>query len=379
MRIRGHGRMLLSAAVAVGLAVAAAGSVAAGSEADEADEGDDTTPAGTVVGGTDESSAPAVDEACIADGLEALVAAAQEEGELTVYSSQGLDNLNRLAELFEAEYDDIDVEIVRDVDATAIARVEAEQETGRHAADLMVSAAPAWVAEKGAEGWFAEPTGPQFTCESDYDTEAYVHDDGVFEVSSVVFTFAWNTDHYPDGLTDYPDLLDPELAGGRIGVVDPSISPVLADYYAWLDETYGDTFVADLAEQEPRIYTSGGAMQEALIAGEIIAGSYIAPVPSFVEAIDDGAPVDFAIPDALWGAKFFGTIIADAPNPNAAQLFANFMVTMAGQEPIHSGGAVIADVPGALATNEQVRDVDLEGQQPEALSAFIEEWDALFR
>lgn len=368
MRVNRRGRAGLSAVVVLGLGLSVAGSVAAGTEPDEGD--DTSSPA---------SSAAEIDEACISEGIEPLAAAAQEEGKVTVYSSQGQDNLNRLADLFEAEYDGIDVEIVRDVDATAIARVETEQSTGQHTADLVVSAAPAWVAERGAEDWFAEPTGPQFTCDSDYDDSAYLHDDGVFEVSSVVFTFAWNTNDLPDGLSDYPDLLDPELADGRIGVVDPSISPVLVDYYAWLNETYGDTFVADLAAQDPRIYTSGGAMQEALISGEIIAGSYIAPVPSFEEAMADGAPVDYAVPDTLWGAKFFGTIIADAPHPNAAQLFANFMVTAAGQEPIHSGGTVVADVPGALATNDQVRDVDLEGQEPEAVSAYVEEWNALFR
>lgn len=365
---RSRGRRTL--AIAAGLAAVLGGSAVAASTPD------DSEPDASGASGSD--AAP-IDQECIDAGLEELVAAAQEEGKVTLYSSQGQDNLGELEELFEAEYEGIDVEFVRDVDSTAIARVETEQNTGNHIADFMVSAAPAWVTERGAEGWFAEPIGPQFTCESGYDTEAYVDEGGVFEVSAVVFSIAWNTDEVPDGLTDYPDLLDPELAGGKIGVVDPSIAPVLADFYTWLERTYGEDYLESLGAQEPRIYPGAAAMQEALISGEIVAATYIAPIPTLVAAMDDGAPVDYAVLDEMWGAKFYGTIIEGAEHPNAAQLFANFMVTEVGQVPIHSGGAVLPNVEGAIAENRQIADVDLAGQEPDALAEFNEYWDSLFR
>ena len=59
-----------------------------------------------------------------------------------------------------------------------------------------------------------------------------------------MLTFAWNTDYVPDGLTDYPDLLDPSLAGGRIGVIDPAIGPSIVDFYLWLEENFGEEYVA---------------------------------------------------------------------------------------------------------------------------------------
>ena len=82
----------------------------------------------------------------------------------------------------------------------------------------------------------------------------------------------------PDGLTDYPDLLDPSLAGGKIGVPDPAIGPALVDFYLWLEEKFGEEFVADLAAQEPRIYPSSLPIGEALQSGEISAGAFAAPV-----------------------------------------------------------------------------------------------------
>jgi iron(III) transport system substrate-binding protein len=360
-------------------------------EATDATEAPATTTADTAVGTTtpETTSAPATtggadttaaaDDTCVADTLETLVAAAEEEGSVTVYSSQGQDNLNALAEAFEAEYPGVNVEIVRDVDSTAIARVETERSTGSVTGDFVVSAAPAWVTEKAAEGWFLEPTGPQFTCDTDYDTEAYVHEGGAFEVSAVVFTYMWNTDLLPEGIDSYEGLLDPALSGGKVGIVDPAIAPVLVDFYHWLGDTFGDTYLEDLAAQEPRIYPGAQANQEAVISGEVLASAYVAPVPAVVQAIADGAPVDYGIPEEAWGAKFYGTVIDGAPHPNAAQLFANFMVSAPGQALIHSGGTVLPDIEGALLTNDQVRNIDLESQQPDQVAAYMEEWNSLFR
>jgi iron(III) transport system substrate-binding protein len=337
----------------------------------------ETTSAPPTTGGA--ATTAAADDTCVEDTLATLVAAAEDEGSVTVYSSQGQDNLNALAAAFEAEYPGVNVEIVRDVDSTAIARVETERGTGSVTGDFVVSAAPAWVTEKAAEGWFLEPTGPQFTCETDYDTEAYLHEGGAFEVSAVVFTYMWNTDLYPQGIDSYEGLLDPALSGGKIGIVDPAIAPVLVDFYHWMGDSFGDAYLENLAAQEPRIYPGAQANQEAVISGEVLASAYVAPVPAVVQAIADGAPVDYGIPDEAWGAKFYGTIVDGAPHPNAAQLFANFMVSEAGQPLIHSGGTVLPDIEGALLTNDQVRDIDLEGQQPDQVAAYMEEWNSLFR
>ena len=71
-----------------------------------------------------------------------LVAAANEEGTVTLYSSQGLDQLNALGDAFEEQYPEIDVEVVRGVDGDIIPRLETEMSTGTSGADLVVMAAP---------------------------------------------------------------------------------------------------------------------------------------------------------------------------------------------------------------------------------------------
>ena len=96
----------------------------------------DTTEAAAVTTAGTETSAPAgISEA----DWDAIVTAAQDEGKVTIYSSQGLDQLNDLAERFSDEYG-IELEVVRDIDSALIPKVEAEQQTGSGIADVIAQA-----------------------------------------------------------------------------------------------------------------------------------------------------------------------------------------------------------------------------------------------
>jgi iron(III) transport system substrate-binding protein len=313
--------------------------------------------------------------------LAELVAAAEEEGSVTVYSSQGLDQLNALAAAFEEEYPGISVEIVRGTDGDIIPRLETELATNTSGGDLVVMAARGVMETQAEAGNWVDPsTSPQLAGLADYDADQYMHDGDIFEVGAAVLTFAWNTDLVPDGLTDYPDLLDPSLSGGKVAVVDPAIGPAVVDFYLWLEESFGEDFVTDLAAQEPRIYPSALPIGEALTSGEVFAAAYAAPV-QLVPAQESGAPVDFAISEqGAWGARYFGGIPKSSDSPNAAALFADFMVTAEGQELVQgASGSVLPDIPGTLITNDQVRLMDLEATAPEPAAEFVEEWNSLFR
>ena len=271
---------------------------------------------------------------------------------------------------------------MRSADADMIARVDTELSTGTSGGDLVVTAAQVWIEGHAAAGDCVDPTAsPQIAGLGDYDAAQYVHEGNIFEVGAAVLTFAWNTELVPDGLTDYPDLLDPSLAGGKIGVPDPAIGPALVDFYLWLEESFGEEYVAALAEQEPRIYPSSLPLGEALQSGEIYAGAFAAPV-QLVPAQEGGAPVDFGISEdaGAWGARYFGCIPSSSDSPNAAALLADFMVTAEGQELVQgASGSVLPDIPGTLITNDRVREPDLEATAPEPAAAYVEEWNAMFR
>jgi len=311
--------------------------------------------------------------------LDSLVAAAKKDGKVTIYSSQGLENLNKLAADFKAAYPGVDVEVVRGIDGDLAPKVEAEHQTGKGIADLYVSASLSWVQAKADDGsWFVPVTAPNLLGQGAYDAKQYVHPGNYFDVGSAVLTLAWNTEQVPKGLNDYPDLLDPALKG-KIGVPDPT-SPSIVDFYLWMNETYGADFTAKLAAQQPRIYPSTLGIGEALGSGEIAATPYGAP-GTIIPAKAKGAPEEFKIVGTgAWGARFFGMVLKTASHPNAAQLLANFIVTEQGQADVQSGGgSVLPNVPGTLITQDKVRKQDLSQLTPEKVQAFQQQWNSLYR
>jgi iron(III) transport system substrate-binding protein len=305
---------------------------------------------------------------------EEIVAAAQEEGSVTIYSSQGLDQLNALGEAFEEEYG-ISVEVVRAIDSDQLAKVEAEHDTGNGIADVLAQATGAWSVEKAAAGWFTPFVGPAMD-NPNYSKALNVSAGGEYFVSSgAVLTFGWNTELWPDGLTDYDDLLNPELAGGKIGVIEPAAGSIV-DFWLYLEERFGPEFTAQLAAQEPRIYPSSLPMAQALTSGEIAAASFVQVLTDEKEA---GAPVDSGLADEVWGALFQTSVLATAPHPNAAQVLANFMITPEGQAHIaRKAAAALPDIEGTVTVTDNVRRQDLAKLTPDFVAEYQATWDQLF-
>jgi iron(III) transport system substrate-binding protein len=307
---------------------------------------------------------------------EAVVAKAKDEGKVTIYSSQGLDVLNDLAAKFKEEYG-ITLEVVRGIDSELIPKIDAEASTGNRVADVFAFANAQWGVDNSAKGMFVAPTGPSFD-NPDYDKASLVSGDGTqFVSTAAVFGYAWNTDRLSQGLKGYDGLLDPELADGKIAVIDVHTSPVLVDFYQYLEAQEGPDFLTKLAAQKPRIYPSGLPIAQALTSGEVAATAYAGPL---VDEKEQGAPVDFGLPDKVWGARFNTAILKDSPNPNAAQLLADFMISPKGQAALaRKSASVLPNTPGALTTVDKVAPQDLTKLTPEVVAAYNEKWDALFK
>lgn len=280
---------------------------------------------------------------------EQVIEAAQQEGSVTYFTGQATDNLQELSNRFESAYG-IKVDIVRDNDANLQTKLAAEAETGRHTADVVASAAKPWVDARLAEGSYLPVTGPAFGA-AEFDRDKFLRDDTIFTSSAAVLTYGWNTSRVPEGLDGYEDLLDPALADGKVGVMLP-VSAAIVDFYDYLNDTVSPDFVEKLAAQKPRTYPGAQAMGQALASGELAAAVYTVPLTAEKEA---GAPVESGMPDPVFGAPFHTGVSANAPHPNAAQLFANFLVTKAGQEAVaNRAGAVLPGISTAATSAQNI-------------------------
>lgn len=309
-----------------------------------------------------------------------IVEAANEEGEVTIYSTHAPENLEKLKKAFEKAYPEIKLTYVRGTDADILPKVEVENQTGRGTVDVHMTTDAGWIDRSLATDYSAEVVGPDFENEA-YDPENSVVEGKWFLTSAAVFGLGWNTDKWPEGLETPEDVLDPKLKG-KIGVTNPSGIPTYVDMYQRINVDFGTDYVARLAKMDPQIYPSAVAISAALTSGEIWATPIVAT--TVLTEKQAGAPVDFTLPEKPFGVPWFTHVLASAPHTNAAQVLADFMVTPEGQAAISTNYiSVLPDIKGTGIPGTDVLAQDIELADPAALDQQVvtdyqAKWEELF-
>jgi iron(III) transport system substrate-binding protein len=306
---------------------------------------------------------------------DAVVAAANKEGEVLLYSSQNPVRLDALKAAFEKAYPDIDMEYVRGTDAEMNPKVEVENQTGKGSADVHMVTDAAWITTASESGQYSsELRGPDFDAEA-FDREKNVINDTFFLTSAAVFAMGWNTDAVPAGFEKPQDMLD-EKYDGKIGIVNPQGIAAYVDFFTFYEDNFGPDFLEQLADLKPRIYPSALGIAQALTSGEIAAAPGVQPL---VAEVDSGAPVDWKLPEPAWGTPWYSHVLSAAPHPNAAQVLADFMVTDEGQTALNTGYAsVLGKGDGAVADATDITLPDQAELTPEKVQAYQQKWEALF-
>lgn len=303
-----------------------------------------------------------------------LVTRAKREGSVAIYSSQSPTSLAELAKAFEAKYG-IKVTVNRNIDTVTVAQVTAEHGSGRHTADLWVVAAKPYVLGAIRNGWVTDAKGPSLFGKQ-YDRAKLAKPGKAFVVGTAIASFGWNTQRWPRGLRDFTDVLSPDLANGKIGVVRPGVPGHVDFWRDYLGKKYGQDFVTRLAALKPRLYVSSFPLQNAMAAGEVAAAVFVTPQTLDLKA--QGAPVDFRLtPGGSWNSPWWGMVLNKAPHPAAAQLLADYMVSRDGQAIINRGfGAVMKGIPGTFFVAP--RETKLSEFTPQKVNGYIQQWNSMF-
>ncbi|WP_245819567.1 extracellular solute-binding protein [Rhodococcoides yunnanense] len=305
-----------------------------------------------------------------------VVAAANGEGSVMLYSSQKPANLDALVTAFQAEYPEIKMEYVRGTDSEINPRVETENRTGKGIADVHMLTDASWIQNAADSGKFStELAGPDFDA-ADFDPAASVINDRFFLSSAAVFGLGWNTDVVPDGLDTPQDILNPAYRG-KIGIVNPTGIASYVDMYRYYADTFGEDYWNKLAELQPRVYPSALGVAQALTSGEVVVSPSVQPLVTEVAA---GAPVDWALPSEPWGTPWYTEVLSASQHPNAAQVLANFMVTVKGQTALNGGyAAALPDIDGAVARAQDIASPNVEDLTPEKVEQYSQEFQTLFQ
>ncbi len=169
-----------------------------------------------------------------------------------------------------------------------------------------------------------------------------------------------NTDFVkPDEIKSYRDLLNPKWQG-KITYFDPTISGAGRETFSLLGESLGKDFLVSLGKQEPVISRDGRQMIEWVARGKYPIGVGIVPELQ-IEFKKAGAPIKTVTPvegTFISGAGAGLVYLTKAPHPNAAGLFANWLLSKEGEvvaSEAFGGQSAREDVPTGSLEPEVIR------------------------
>jgi iron(III) transport system substrate-binding protein len=302
-----------------------------------------------------------------------IVAAAKKEGSVTIYTTQNPVLLADMAAKFKERYG-ISVTINRNIDSVLATQVTAEEGSGKAIADIWVCASKPLVLGALKNGWVVDAVGPDLYSKA-YDRAIFAKPGKAFVVGEAILGVAWNTSQFQGSIKDLPDVL--RAPSGHIGVISPS-APSIVDWYLWVEETYGKSFLPKLAALKPKKYPSSLPMGAAVVSGELAVGTF--GPPTVLDQKAQGAPVNFKLPKGskTWNAPYYGMVLKQAPHSAAAQVLANYMITKEGQATSQrAAGTVRKDVDNAYYVTP--RQQNLKALTPAKVAAYQAYWNDLFK
>lgn len=316
-----------------------------GSSSEDADA--PASEGGEMVGDTEQEDAGAKEAPGGID--EELIEAAQDEGEVVIYTAPGEVTIEAWTQPFSEKYG-IDV-ITRGGNSREVHQAwTQEAQAGQHFADIVIHSLPLLFREADEQGLVADFV----PSDSSSYPEANKVEGKIYPSFMSLSTFAWNADQVTEDerellLTQGMDALRDPVFKGRIAMVaiDAGGSQ-LGEYHHVINElgdAYGWDFMEDLAAQDPVIYESTVPMGQALVAGEF-AVAYPLGTTIAVGPILEGAPVEWRYRESPSAGTFYQVITTDAPNPNAARLFTEWAMSLEGQAAltnVNSGISAHAD------------------------------------
>ena len=301
----------------------------------------------------------------------ALVAKAKQEGSVTIYSVENPADLAAAAAAFKTQYG-ITVTVNRQVDNTLVAQINAEESTGNAVADIWVASSKPYIYGAIKHGWVVDAVGPSFFSKK-FNRKTYMFGKAWINGEAVLGE-AWNSQAFKGSITGVPDFTTSTFSG-KIGVPDPRVSTSFMDWYLWAQAKWGKSILQKLAAQNPKIYTSTLPMTQAVASGEIIGAPCAAGTALTLKA--SGAPIEFKVLADNWNAPYFGMILKQAPHPAAAQVFANYIQSPAGQALISAtAGTIYPNIPNTFYATPRVQ--HLNDFTKAKVDAFNAQWVSLF-
>lgn len=317
----------------------------------------------------------------VAQGWSEVVGAAKKEGKVVFYNNLQPNGIEPLLQKFREANPGIQTEQVRLGSNPLIERFQTEFNAGRHIADVLITFPDERMANGLKQGWAEQWTPPELP-----NFPANVNNDNMaFTLQHSRETIIWNKGlvRPGDAPKEWADLFDPKWKG-KVGLNPPWRSVAIQQIVAFWE----DKGIADAAEKlkanEVRFFEGSGGIIQAVIRGDVrVAELTDLPLNPLLE---DGAPVGFVYPKSGTTLSANEAIVAkQAPHPNAAKVFLNWLMTKDGQEALQTcAGLPVTrnDAPplSKLPATSQLSNV-VDGATiltPERQKKIVDHWRTVF-
>ncbi|MBI4528037.1 MAG: ABC transporter substrate-binding protein [Deltaproteobacteria bacterium] len=255
-----------------------------------------------------------------------LVEGAKKEGRMVYYTAMSIEDARALAQGFESKYAFIKTDIFRSGHERILSRLNVEHKTGRHAADAVIVGEFEihHLKKLGLIAPYHSPRAAGFT-EGLKDPDGYWTD--VYD-NLVVTAYNVNKVKPEEIPRRYEDLLHPRWKGRM--ALDHNEDRWVSNLLSIMGKEKGVEFLRALSKQN--IYIRRG---RSLITQLLLAGEFDLQITAYWYRVHrlmrSGAPLRWVGIEPALLALHPISLAVNAPHPNAARLFIDYVVSEEGQ------------------------------------------------
>ena len=304
-----------------------------------------------------------------------LIDAAKREGEVVYYASMNLSEANAVIGEFERRYPFIKVKLQRTGSEKLLTRVLTEARAKKPFADVLqtVEFSMHIFNRTGILARYtpqANELYPKDFKEEGFWTTVYYN----------AYVTAYNTRLAPARTLPktYDDLLDPKWKGKLL------MEGTKAEWFAGMLQIFGQErglkYMRELAKQQPSAREGHELLAQLVVAGEGVIDINI-PAASVERMKERGAPIDWTALGPAPAVMVGAGISAQAPHPNAAKLFLEFVLSREGQKLMQTPGRLIArgDLANEQATMlKELKIVPVNASLAEKLDGYAKQLRSIF-
>jgi iron(III) transport system substrate-binding protein len=281
--------------------------------------------------------APAVAQGACAnpkqmDGFKtcADVAKAEQEGGLVLYSPDPEENSAKLMDAFHQVFPKITTNYIRLQTGALYQKLMTERRAKVYQVDVLMLTDVGFALDFQKRDGYLHYVSPEMSAYiSDYKSSP----EGYWTWGAFIMAgLAYNPTLVKpeDAPKSWKDALNPKYSG----VISTKSATSGLEAVTWYELTnlYGDDYFQKLGELKPRGFDSYVQQFDRLISGQDSV-AHTAQYSAYLLAKAKGAPIEFVFPEEgmTLTPGIFG-LVAEAPHPNAAQLFMDWFLSEGGQK-----------------------------------------------